>query len=108
MSRYSSLCTAIQLLESVRKIVVDKTEVNQIIADLQDIAKDARYGGQWHGDGESIADALENCAQKQMECGRCPYKDYRGKGCASMLKKDAARTIRAMGKNSEEKKEKKE
>ena len=101
MSRYSSLCTAIQLLESVRKIVVDKTEVNQIIADLQDTAKDARYGGQWHGDGDTIAAALENCAEKQMECGRCPYKELRGKGCAAELKKDAARAIRAMNMKAE-------
>lgn len=103
MSKYESLCVAIELCESARKIFPKGTDqkdaTSEVIRDLQDIAKDVRYGGKWDGDFEVIAEMLGHCAEN--ECPMCVYRKL-NVGCSTTLKKDAAAAIRAMGKKEKE------
>ena len=104
MSRYTALCVAIELCESARKLFSgseEKDRASQIIRELQDVAQDVRYGGEWHGDYEIVAESLTHCAEQQ--CQVCAYRKT-GKGCSAVLKRDAAGAIRhlakeAMGRN---------
>ena len=91
MSRYGSLDSTIRLVEECRRILKD---ADSIIADLQGIAIDVRYGGKWEGDYRSIADALDKCVR--MECAACPYHG-RAEGCRKALKQEAAACIRQLG-----------
>lgn len=98
MSRYTSLCKAITLFEDIRTAFRDDQEdaekYSEVIRDLQDVAKDVRYGGEWHGDQDIIAGCLEFCAEN--ECALCTYHNIKI-GCSRTLKKDAAAAIRALG-----------
>ena len=102
MSRYSSLCVAINLVEACDKLMSSNGQQSEktadVVKDLRDIAKDVRYGGQWHGDYEVIATALGCCKSTGRDCGTCPYRKIGGRNCVSELKTDAAAVIRHMTK----------
>lgn len=109
MSKYSSLCTAINLVEACDKLMADSGKQSEktieIIRDLRNIAKDVRYGGQWNGDHETIATALECCKKIGRDCTICPYKKIGGANCVSELKSDAAAVIRQLTKDLKEARE---
>ena len=106
MSRYSSICTAIGLIEAVGKMFGDQAareqKIEAIKRDLQDVARDVRYGGKWSGDYEIMAETLEVCANH--DCNMCGYRNLRGSGesCTGRLKKDAAADIRQMAQDNSE------
>ena len=101
MSRYMALCVAIELCESARKIFSkdpeEKDRASEVIRELQDVAQDVRYGGEWHGDYEIVAESLTHCAEQQ--CQVCAYRKT-GKGCSTALKRDAAGAIRHLAKEA--------
>lgn len=102
MSKYQSLTTAIQLVEAAAKIIMGGGLIPEgkagemIIQDLRDLAKDARYGGEWDGDYETVATALGHCAEPGINCSICPY--HKEQHCKQRLKKDAMFAIRHMSK----------
>ena len=104
MSKYNSVCLAIQLFEQIRRTLgkdgIDRDRTDTVIQDLQDIAKDCRYGGEWHGKYEETAAALDKCAKN--ECVVCPYRGKIRPGCREELKRDAAAAIRQAAKDREE------
>ena len=94
MGRYNSICEAIQLLEQIRRALkgaIDEGKTSAIIRDLQDIAKDVRYGGQWEGKHREMAEDLENCANNS--CAVCNFRALQP-GCTAKLKMDAAKALR--------------
>lgn len=99
MSRYQALCIAIEMCESARKLFStnseEKNKASEVIRELQDVAQDVRYGGEWHGDYEIVAEMLRHCAENR--CAFCAYRKT-GTGCSAELKKDAARAIRHLAK----------
>lgn len=99
MSKYQSVSTAIQLVEAAANIVgnglIAEGKTGEIIRDLRDIAKDVRYGGEWDGDYESVAQMLGYCSAKKENCSVCPYR--KEMACVQRLKRDAMHAIRAMG-----------
>lgn len=96
MSRYSSICIAIEMVECVRKMfdghvgISRKEKLDHVIQDLQRIGQDIRYGGQWAGAGEETVKLLELCMD--MNCKECMYKST--EACKKVLKEDAAMMIR--------------
>lgn len=98
MSKYESVCKAIGICESARRLFsIDSTErrnTNEAIRDLQEIARDVRYGGKWEGDFESVAESLDYCAENM--CGLCLYKKIQDSECRRTSKKDAAAVIRQL------------
>ena len=66
MSKYNSVLLAIELLETVRRTMGEGIgsvgKINDVISDLQHIARDVRYGGHWTGDYMTTAAALDPCA----------------------------------------------
>ena len=96
MSKYQSVSTAIQLVEAAAKIMggglISEGKTGEIIQDLRDLAKDARYGGKWDGDYETVATALGYCADPGNNCSICPYR--KETACKQRLKKDAMFAIR--------------
>lgn len=106
MSKYKSLCMAISLFETLERAFgrdsARDAKMDTVRMDLQDIAKDVRYGGKWEGDFEVIAQILDRCANQ--ECYKCQYKKIHdnGESCTRMLKKDAAHAIRQMAKDNGE------
>lgn len=100
MSRYQSLCKAVQLMETMRHILRGDAEgvavASEIITDLQDIAKDVRYGGKWVGNYEKMAEDLEACTRAGQGCMTCAFHDRMANGCRGELKKEAAACIRQM------------
>ena len=102
MSRYQAMCVAIELCESARRLFQDgskeKETASEVIGELQDVARDVRYGGKWEGDYESIAQALGYCTEigcSIIGCSICPYR--KEIDCRQQLKRDAMHAIRAMG-----------
>lgn len=109
MSRYTSLCKAIDLALAVGHMMSEtgysSEHLEEMIADLRDVAKDVRYGGRWEGDFETMAQALDCCVY--VGCAGCSYKGLRDQGdCRGQLKKDAAAAIRYLGKEAREEREK--
>ena len=100
MSRYSSLCRAIDLIEVIKRMMKDNgtggDSMDAIVQDLQDIAKDSRYGGKWEGNYQEVAEALDCCEDAGSKCNICPYSGMRNKHCIKTLKHDAAGAIRQM------------
>lgn len=98
MSKYQSVTTAIRLVEACGKIMggglVLEGHAAEIVQDLQDIARDARYGGKWEGDFETVATALSYCEQLDVNCSVCPYK--KEVACRQALKRDAKNAIRTL------------
>lgn len=107
MSRYQAMCVAIELCESARKVFGKEPEgretASEIIRELQDVARDVRYGGKWVGNYEEIAQCMEKCAEE--DCALCPYRTLLGKGCRSKSKKVAAAVIRQLEYELKEKEE---
>ena len=97
MSKYESICTAIDLCEVAKKIfahnVNNDMKAEIIIRDLQNIAKDVRYGGKWEGGDESLdrmADEMDICAMmKHPICKRNGNPE-----CSKRMKQDAAAALR--------------
>ena len=108
MNRYQAMCVAIELCQSARKIFGKEPEgketANEIIQELQEVARDVRYGGKWVGDYEDIAQCMEKCAE--TDCTQCPYRTLQGNGCRSKAKKVAAAVIRQLEYELKEKEEK--
>lgn len=99
MSKYNSVLLAIELLETVRRTMGEGIgsvgKINDVISDLQSIARDVRYGGHWTGDYMGTASALELCAEAGHNCAMCEYDRMHDEGgCIQELKKDAAAAIR--------------
>lgn len=97
MSKYQSITTAIQLVEAAAKIIsggglIPEGKAGEIIQDLRDMAKDARFGGEWDGDYETVVTALRYCADLGFNCSTCPY--HKETACKQRLKKDAMFAIR--------------
>lgn len=96
MSKYQSVSTAIQLVEAAANIVgnglIAEGKTGEIIRDLRDIAKDVRYGGEWNGDYETVAQALGYCTEIGTNCSICPYR--KETACRQKLKSDAKYAIR--------------
>ena len=110
MSRYTSICKALDLAEAVSKMIGRDGETGEewetVVQDLRDIAKDVRYGGRWDGDFEAMAQALIHCTKTGQECMICPYRELRFEGgCKNQIKRDAAAAIRQMGKDAREQRE---
>jgi len=108
VSRYTSLCAAIRIVEGIRGIFktgsVQEQKSDEIRRDLMDIAKDVRYGGEWNGDYEIVAKCLESCVN--MNCAVCGYRKMLQNGsCTEALKKDAAAAIRHLGRESAKREE---
>lgn len=99
MSRYTSICTAIEMTECVRKMfdghvgISRKEKLDHVIQDLHRIGQDIRYGGDWSGTGEETVKALEMC--RDMKCRECRYQST--EACKRVLKEDAAQLIRKLG-----------
>lgn len=109
MSRYTSLCKAIDLALAVGHMMSEtgysSEHIEEMIEDLRNTAKDVRYGGRWDGDFEMMAESLDCCVN--VGCGMCPYKGLRDQGaCRAQLKKDGAAAIRQLGKDAREAREK--
>ena len=101
MSKYGTLSFTIGLLEAIRKGLHAEAsdQMSEHIANLQKIARDIRYGGEWQGGPfEDVAEALELCADGR-KCALCQRgaKKYGG-SCTAELKEEAAAAIRMMGK----------
>lgn len=98
MSKYQSVTTAIQLVEACGHIMggglVLEGNAAEIAQDLRDIARDARYGGKWEGDFETVATALSYCEQLDRNCSVCPYK--KEVVCRQALMRDAKNAIRTL------------
>ena len=92
-SRYEKLVKTIILLEALEKI--DVTGARQ---DLQEIARDVRYGGKWDGDFEIVAETLDTCGK--VACYRCQYKE--AIECKAILKREAAAAIRQLAKDKQD------
>lgn len=105
MSKYSSICTAINVIESIDKMMNDhgkgSSRTEEVIHDLQSIAQDVRYGGKWDGDFTTVAEALTCCTETGTNCQICPYR-REGKACIPNLKKDAAMAIRQLWKDAQD------
>lgn len=108
-TRYESLSFAIDLIESIRRALGengnDSRRTGDHIQNLQELARDVRYGGKWEdlGEAEEIAGALDCCGEG-LNCTICPRRremETRG-GCPGNLKRDAAAMIRAMAKKIRE------
>lgn len=99
MSKYSSVLMAIEMMESVRRAMgegIGSTgKINDIISDLQHIARDVRYGGHWTGNFEKTACSLELCVEAGRNCQMCVYaRQFEEGRCIKELKKDAASALR--------------
>lgn len=96
MSKYQSISTAIQLVEATASIVgkglTAEWKTGEILRDLRDIAKDVRYGGEWNGDYETVAQALGYCTEIGTNCSVCSYR--KETDCRQALKSDAKYAIR--------------
>ena len=99
ISRYDSMVFAIALMESIRRALgeygQDEHKTGDHIRNLQDIAKDVRYGGEWHGAHEIIAEELTCC--ERSECTVCPRRNEKP-FCKLNLMHEAAQVIRQMDK----------
>ena len=99
MSKYNSVLLAIEMMETVRKTMGEGIgsagKINDVIRDLQGIARDVRYGGHWTGDYMGTASALELCAEAGHNCAMCEYDRMHDEGqCIRELKNDAAAALR--------------
>ena len=99
MSKYNSVLLAIEMMETVRRTMGEGIgsagKINDVISDLQSIARDVRYGGHWTGDYMGTASALELCAEAGHNCAMCEYDRMHDEGqCIKEMKNDAAAAIR--------------
>lgn len=99
MSKYNSVLLAIEMMETVRRTMGEGIgsagKINDVISDLQSIARDVRYGGHWTGDFMATASALEMCAEAGHNCAMCEYDRMHDEGqCIKELKNDAAAALR--------------
>lgn len=92
-SRYEKLVKTIILLEAIEKI-----DVSGARQDLQEIARDVRYGGQWNGDFENVAETLDICGK--IACYRCQYRET--PECKAIIKREAAAAIRQLAKDKQD------
>lgn len=94
MGQYKSVCAAIDVMEAIRRSLKQESRdgISTVIRDLQGIARDVRYGGEWDGDYEGLAEALDAC--RGRKCYQCTYKGRTE--CMYDLKSDAAAAIRQL------------
>lgn len=94
MTKYGALCAAIRLCEAVRDMEKDRDGIEGAVSELRDVARDVRYGGEWTGDREKLAEVLEEC--DSGACYMCHLS--RKAGCKREIKREAAAAIRSQGK----------
>ena len=97
-SMATSIGAAIDLLESVRRIMDGHIGINRmermdfIIQEMKDMMKDVRYGGAWEGNSGEVLEILGKC--KDMRCHEC--KNRIRPQCERAIKEDAQNAIRKL------------
>lgn len=98
MSRISAIQAAIRLCEAVRELAGETDQMEVTIESLRAVARDVRYGGEWHGDKDKLAEELEKCGSGES-CFDCHLRKV--PGCRKALKEEAAAAIRQQDKTIE-------
>ena len=90
MKRIKAMQVAIRLCEAVRELTGETEQMEETIGNLRAVARDVRYGGEWHGDKDKLAEELEECGSGT--CLECHLRKIAG--CRKALKEEAAAAIR--------------
>lgn len=94
MRRIIAMQVAIRLCEAVRELTGETEQMEETIGNLRAVARDVRYGGEWHGDKDKLAEELEACGSGM--CLECHLRKIAG--CRKALKEEAAAAIRQQAK----------
>lgn len=94
MRRILAMQVAIRLCEAVRELTGETEQMEETIGNLRAVARDVRYGGEWHGDKDKLAEELEGCGSGM--CLECHLRKIAG--CRKALKEEAAAAIRQQAK----------
>ena len=94
MRRIIAMQVAIRLCEAVRELTGEMEQMEETIGNLRAVARDVRYGGEWHGDKDKLAEELEECGSGM--CLECHLR--KRAGCRKALKEEAAAAIRQQAK----------
>lgn len=94
MRRIKAMQVAIRLCEAVRELTGETEQMEETIGNLRAVARDVRYGGEWHGDKDKLAEELEECGSGM--CLKCHVRKL--EGCRKALREEAAAAIRQQAK----------